>query len=50
MAKKSVQKAKNTKPFIGILVAIGLVGVAAIGYLATRSADAEIMRIDTSVP
>jgi protein-disulfide isomerase len=49
VAKKSVQKSGN-KPFIGVLVAIGLVGVAAIGYLATQAGDAQVMRIDTSVP
>ncbi len=49
MAKKSVKKTQN-KSFIGILVAIGLVGVAAIGYLTTRSNDVQVMRIDTSVP
>lgn len=49
MAKKSVQQTKS-KPFVGILVAIAVIGVAAIGYLTTRSNDTQVMRIDPSVP
>lgn len=49
MAKKSVKKAQN-KPFLGVLVAIAIVGVAAIGYLTTKASESQVIRIDASVP
>ena len=48
MAKAPVRK-KNKKPFFGILVVVGIVGVAALGYVLTRPAG-KPLTVDPNIP
>jgi protein-disulfide isomerase len=48
VAKKTVQKANN-KQFAGVLVAVAVIGVAAIGYVLTHRGPAVII-VDPKIP
>ncbi len=48
MAKKPVKKA-NSKQFAGVLVAVAIVGVAALGYVLTHSGP-KVIIVDPKVP
>jgi protein-disulfide isomerase len=50
VAKKSVQKAKaSNAKFVGILVAVGLIGVAVLGYVLSHSGPTVIV-VDPKIP
>ena len=51
MAKQPARKpvAQNNRPFVGVLVAVSVLGVAAIGYLLTRP-GARALTVDPAIP